>query len=280
MKWALVDAASKCFFLCKAARAPCPAQPSSRALHINYWLTLSRKIAWSKNGCVAYISPDGYTVNLKVFSRDAATGKWNLGKNVLLQVPEGYDDYHFVHLSWSHLGNDLAVMDASGRVMFFSCAMALDRMQFIRAEPAHQESELDSVVGMHWLAILPYEQKVGEQTVNPTKITDCFSQNHIAWSASREGNKWKWHVQSHLFHDAHHPLDGKASLIYLKRYGELKLRFQQNDSSWQEVSTQLGPMISTKEPFTHAAFASNNGSDAHNQFNHGMLTASQMIVYC
>ncbi|KAF2131642.1 hypothetical protein P153DRAFT_429890 [Dothidotthia symphoricarpi CBS 119687] len=200
-----------------------------------------QKIAWSKNGCVAYITPDGYTVNLKVFSRDATTGKWDLGKDVHLEIPEGRDDYQFVHLYWSHLGNDLAVMDAAGRVMIFSCAMALDRMQFIRTELAQSESEVDGVVGMHWLAILPYEQK-----------------NQVAWSAVRDGLKWKWHVRSHVFHDAHHPLDGKASLIYLKRYGELKLRFQQNDNSWQEVSTQLGPMVSTKEAFTHAAFASNN----------------------
>jgi mediator of RNA polymerase II transcription subunit 16 len=85
-----------------------------------------------------------------------------------------------------------------------------------------------------------------------------WMQNHIAWSTSREGNKWNWRVTSHVFSDAFHPVDGKASLIYLKRHGELKLRFQQNDSSWQEVSAQLSPIMSTKEPFTHAAFASNN----------------------
>lgn len=62
-----------------------------------------------------------------------------------------------------------------------------------------------------------------------------------------------------MFHDAHHPIPSKASLIYLKRHGELVLRFQQNDNAWQETSTQLGPMISTQESFTHAAFASNNG---------------------
>ncbi|KAH3952700.1 mediator of RNA polymerase II transcription subunit 16 [Parastagonospora nodorum] len=200
-----------------------------------------QKIAWSKNGCVAYISPDGYTANLKVFSRDTETGKWDLRKDVPLDVPQGREQFPFVHLSWSHLGNDLALMDAAGRVMVFSCAMALDRMQFIRAELAHPEAEVDGVVGMHWLAIHPYEAK-----------------NNIAWSTTRDGNKWQWHVKSHMFNDAFHPLDGKASLIYLKRHGELKLRFQQNDSSWQEVSAQSAPLMSTKEPFTHAAFSSNN----------------------
>ena len=124
-------------------------------------LTYNRRITWSKNGCVAYISPDGYSINLKVFSRDTETGKWDLGKAVPLELPQGREMFPFVHLSWSHLGNDLAVMDEAGRVMVFTCAMALDRLQFIRAELAHPESEVDSVVGMHWLAILPYEQKVG-----------------------------------------------------------------------------------------------------------------------
>lgn len=87
-----------------------------------------------------------------------------------------------------------------------------------------------------------------------------WEQSPIAWSADRDGKKWNWHIRSHVFQDAHHPIAGKASLIYLKRHGELRLRFQQNDNSWQEASNQLGPMLSTKEPFTHAAFASNNGT--------------------
>lgn len=201
-----------------------------------------QRIAWSKNGCVAYITPDGYSVKLRVFSRDASTSKWDLGKDVLLDLPSGRDVFPFVHLAWSHLGNDLVVVDEAGHVMSFTCAMALDRLNFRRAELAHPESEADSVVGMHWLALLPYEQK-----------------NHIAWSAIRQGNKWNWNTKSHLFHDAHHPLDGRPAFIYLKRQGEIKLRFQQNDNNWNEATAQLGPLITTKEPYTHAAFASNNG---------------------
>jgi mediator of RNA polymerase II transcription subunit 16 len=48
-------------------------------------------------------------------------------------------------------------------------------------------------------------------------------------------------------------------MVYLMRKGDLKLRFQQPDSSWSEVSTSLRAVLSTKENFTHAAFASNNG---------------------
>jgi hypothetical protein len=132
-----------------------------------------RKIAWSKNGSLAYISPDGYAVHLKVFSRDTATGKWDLGKDVPIEVPQGRDNFPFVHLSWNSLGNDLAVMDSAGHVMVFSCAIALDRMQLVRAELAHPEAEADSVVGVHWLAIYPHEAKVSHlpfQSGNHTKM--------------------------------------------------------------------------------------------------------------
>lgn len=122
--------------------------------------TVQRKIAWSNNGCVAYITADGASVNLRVFSRDIETEKWDLGKDVTLEVPRGHEKFPFVHLSWSHLGNDLVAIDAAGRVLIFSCNMVLNRMQYIKAEPAHPENEADGVVGLHWLAILPYEQKV------------------------------------------------------------------------------------------------------------------------
>ncbi|KAF2735226.1 hypothetical protein EJ04DRAFT_576318 [Polyplosphaeria fusca] len=196
----------------------------------------SQKIAWSKSGCVASITADGYGVILKVFRRDPATRKWHLGKDVALEIPRRQDDSPFVHLSWSHLGNDLVVMDAAGRAMIFSCSMALDRMTFMRVEITQSEAEMDAVVGMHWLAILPYEQK----------------------ATSGKDDDWKFQIHSHIFKDAHHPAEGKASLLYLKRHGELRLRFQQADSSWHEVVAMLGPMVSTREPFTHAAFASNN----------------------
>jgi hypothetical protein len=127
---------------------------------LNRVLTGNRKISWSKSGCVACISPDNYSVNLRVFSRDAETGKWDIGKDVPLELPQGREVFQLTHLSWSHLGNDLAVIDEAGHVMIFSCLMALDRMHFERIEIAHPESEMDAVVGMHWLAILPYGQKV------------------------------------------------------------------------------------------------------------------------
>ncbi|KAK7193454.1 hypothetical protein DPSP01_000017 [Paraphaeosphaeria sporulosa] len=199
------------------------------------------RIAWSKNGCIAYIVPDGLGVNLRVFSRTGSTEKWDLGTDVQLDIPHQSDEFPLVHLSWSHLGNDLAVVNAAGHVMIFSCAMVLDRMNFTRTELSQPDNEIDAVVGMHWLAIYPYEQK-----------------NHIAWSAHKSGDKWNFNITSQMFRDMHHAVDQKACLVYLMRKGDLKLRFQQPDSSWSEVSVSLRAILHTKDTFTHAAFASNN----------------------
>ncbi|PVH96402.1 hypothetical protein DM02DRAFT_731213 [Periconia macrospinosa] len=200
----------------------------------------SSKIAWSKNGCVAYITPDRYAVHIRVFSRDPSTGKWDLGKATPVDIPHGQDDFPFVHVSWSNLGNDLSIINAAGQVMIFSCAMALDRMGYMRSELTHPEADMDFVIGMHWLAIMPHEQ-----------------QNQIAWSANKIGDTWSFHIEQHHFKHMHHPADQKAALVYLKSRGDLRLRFQQPDSSWQEVGSPLESTLSTREAFTHAAFASN-----------------------
>ena len=122
-----------------------------------------RKIAWSKNGCVAYISPDGASVYLRVFSRDSTTGKWDLGDDILLEIPSEHDTAPYVHMSFSHLGNDLAVMNTTGHVIIFSCQMTLDRMSFAKVDLSQPEVDIDAVVGIHWLAIYPHEQKVSRE---------------------------------------------------------------------------------------------------------------------
>ena len=52
----------------------------------------------------------------------------------------------------------------------------------------------------------------------------------------------------------------------------LRLRFQQPDNSWQETSTELEHVSSSRDPFTHAAFASKNGK-ARLTNNYALLIA-------
>lgn len=95
-----------------------------------------QKITWSKNGCVAYITPDGHSVKLRVFSRNTATGKWDLGKDALVDLPR-QNEFKYVHISWSHLGNDLAVFDAAGHVSILTRRDALVSILTIRTEKQH-----------------------------------------------------------------------------------------------------------------------------------------------
>ena len=124
-----------------------------------------QRIAWSTNGCVAYITPDRYSVKLRVFARDPETGAWDLGKESTLELPAGHESFQIAHLSCSHLGNDMAVVDDAGHVLIFSCHMAVDRVSYSRTEAVQPEAEMDAVVGMHWLAIHPYEAKVSAQLI-------------------------------------------------------------------------------------------------------------------
>jgi len=123
-------------------------------------LNKDRKVSWSKAGCVAYIASDGNTVNLRAFKRDPSTGRWELGKDTPLNIPHSQDGFPIIHLSWSHLGTDLAVIDSAGRLMIFAIAIVVDRMVLSRAYISDHEDEMDAVVGMHWLSISPHEKRV------------------------------------------------------------------------------------------------------------------------
>jgi mediator of RNA polymerase II transcription subunit 16, fungi type len=119
-----------------------------------------RKIAWSKIGCVASISANGRQVNLRTFSRNINDGRWTLGKPKPLAIPNFNEDLPITHLSWGHLGTDLAVVDSAGRTWIYTNHQAIGRMNVQRQPTSDLEDELGAVVGLHWLAIFPHQQKV------------------------------------------------------------------------------------------------------------------------
>ncbi len=104
-----------------------------------------------------------------------------------VEIPQGHDDYPFVHVAWSNLGNDLAIMNAAGHVMIYACALVLDRMSTARAEVAQPEVETDAVVGMHWLAMIPYEQKVIRP---PSREQNVLMSIEPSCMASNETGRW------------------------------------------------------------------------------------------
>lgn len=110
---------------------------------------------------MAYITPDGYAINLRVFARDPSTGKWDLGPECPLELPHNRDELPLVHLSWGNLGSDLTAVDTAGHVMIFTAlTMTLGQMTFRKLELSSPEMDMNPVVGMHWLSIFPHELRV------------------------------------------------------------------------------------------------------------------------
>lgn len=114
-------------------------------------LTFFRKLAWSRQGCVAYVSADATKVNLRYLHCQPADGKWDLSDDNPSTLPMETSPGHVVvHLSWNELGSDLVVVESSGRVSIFTIGIALNAVNAYR--PAvDPDDDSAQVVGMMWL---------------------------------------------------------------------------------------------------------------------------------
>ncbi|KAK7727014.1 Mediator of RNA polymerase II transcription subunit 16 [Botryosphaeria dothidea] len=185
-----------------------------------------QKIAWSKSGCVASITRDGRGVNLRAFQRNPTDGKWVLGDEAPLQIPSVHEEFPLVHVSWGHLGVDLAVVDAAGRILVYTAAQAADRMKLSREPFSDHESESNALVGLHWLPVAPQQVKY-----------------HMIWSADRQEDKWQYRMTSHPWKEPHNPVHPRLSLgafVCFTRGGTVRLLFQQPDQQCSTYSLHSG----------------------------------------
>lgn len=128
-------------------------EPKSNGL---IYLKISRKITWSKGGCIAYISGDNCNIILKHLICDSYDGQWKLSKGYSLDdLPPVHDGGDIVHLSWSHSGSELAVVDLLGRISVFSIFITMNRLNSSRRCILDPEDHLGAVVGLMWLHTTP-----------------------------------------------------------------------------------------------------------------------------
>lgn len=94
--------------------------------------------------------------------RDPQTGTWSMSddsKHPLL-APEGTT---WEHLQFSGVGIDLAVADSHGSVYVYTLVGALGKMPLAPSNITRGDiarSDLDAIVGMHWLPVYPTDFKV------------------------------------------------------------------------------------------------------------------------
>ena len=89
---------------------------------------------------------------LQHFICDPHDGQWTLSKRYTIEsIRSAHGESDLVHLSWSHVGNELAVIDAVGRVSVHQVMLAMNRLNVFRRSIQDPEDNLSSIVGLMWL---------------------------------------------------------------------------------------------------------------------------------
>ena len=109
-------------------------------------------MAWSKIGCIAYITPDGRGVHLSNLRCNSKDGIWEHTEGVPIDhVSTIYNGRELAHISWNSSGLELAVVDVFGRLSLFSIFIALNRIAVSRSCIVEPEDNLSALVGLMWL---------------------------------------------------------------------------------------------------------------------------------
>lgn len=118
------------------------------------WL-FRRRLAWSRLGCLASISPDSLYVHIRHLLFSHSEKKWNLSKEHKIDLSANGENQHpILQLEWGQSGADLAIVDAAGRVTIINAtSMALNETAVVRPATLDREDELNQVLTMHWLNI-------------------------------------------------------------------------------------------------------------------------------
>ena len=83
---------------------------------------------------------------------DSSHGQWRMSKEHLVDgVATVHSEHQIVHLSWSHNGNELAIVDAFGQISIYSIFIAINRLSVYRRCVLDPEDHLNAVIGLTWL---------------------------------------------------------------------------------------------------------------------------------
>ncbi|KAL2832149.1 mediator complex, subunit Med16 [Aspergillus cavernicola] len=192
-----------------------------------------QKIAWSRLGCIAYISQDSLRVNVRHLHCQQSDGKWALSDEApLSQVAEAQNGHTLVHLCWNESGSELAIADSSGRVSICSIPIALNTVTGARQASADADDDGAQIVGMMWL--------------NQARSVHSFYQ------AAKVQGRWAYSPFRRRLIGPFHAAN-KAALLCITRSGIMKLLYQNPDNRWAEITAELKNTSYSDRLLTHAA---------------------------
>jgi hypothetical protein len=91
-------------------------------------------------------------VNLRHLLCNPKDGRWKLSEEYVAdEVSAVHSEHTIVHLSWNHMGNDLAIVDMYGQISVFTILIALNRLTVSRRCIIDPEDNLCALVGFTWL---------------------------------------------------------------------------------------------------------------------------------
>ena len=118
-------------------------------------LMIIRKIAWSKMGCIAYITADNREVQVANLQRHQSDGSWSLSlkSDYILgeYISRIFQGRELANLSWNPSGQDLLVADVHGRLSIFQVRVAINRLAAYKSWPPESDNHLNALVGITWL---------------------------------------------------------------------------------------------------------------------------------
>lgn len=197
-----------------------------------------QKLVWSRNGCIAYITRDGCNVVVRNLMCDSSDGQWRMSKEHLVDgVATAHSEHQLVHLSWSHHGNELAIVDAFGQISIYSLFIAINRLSLYRRCGLDPEDHLSAVVGLTWLHL--------------------DRPSYFPKPMLKAQNQWNFTVlQQRLlgprnpYQQANNPQ--KAALVAVTRSGMIRVLYQGQDNRWQDFKSESENVASPSELLTHA----------------------------
>lgn len=99
------------------------------------------------------MGPESRSVYLQHLICNPHNGQWELSSLYSIDdLGASHGESDLVHLSWSHSGTDLAVVDIAGRVSIHAVyGAAMNRLAVSRRALLDPEDDLASLVGFMWL---------------------------------------------------------------------------------------------------------------------------------
>ncbi|OTB06539.1 hypothetical protein M426DRAFT_9670 [Hypoxylon sp. CI-4A] len=203
-------------------------------------------IAWSKSGTIASISPDGQQVQLRYIRANEKDATFSLSEPSPLSSWGTLPGGPLVHLTWSPVNSELAIIDAVGRLLILNFNTTLNRPTLSRRWDSDSLDDSQAIVGTYWLQNYP----------GPNPRMPPYTPSYAPAVKTGNSNNYHFQMTPIISTGPWHPQANKSALVSITRNGMLKLFWSQYNGKIEETTLELENSIYTDDLVTHAAVCS------------------------